>query len=269
MSARSQLLDGIRVTELGPGVAGRYAGSMLRTLGATVTRLELGGISVEEAGEYSPGPRLAARLDFGKVVARVADISSALAEHSPEIVLADRVQRPIAGLPASSSSYLDAIRELNRGVWVSISAFGLDGPMKDCGASEFTLLAAGGQLNYVRSMSEDSVAPLPPCHAMQTAGQAAVLAACYGLDQLHSGRPAAHLDLSAQEALVAAGPFLQCGYLLLGCGDRVKAARLAVPYGLYPCVDGAVSITVLEDHQWKAVAAVIDAPPELVSLSRA
>lgn len=267
MSARSHLLDGIEVAELGSGVAGRYAGSMLMALGASVTRLDLRGTPFDDGREYHPDPQLAARLDFGKVVARISDIPSALAERPVDIVLADRVQHPIAGLPASPSSYLSTVRELNSSTWVTISAFGLDGPNKDLTASDFTLLAAGGQLNYVRSTSEDAVVPLPLWHGMQTAGQAAVLAACYGLDQFHSGPQPVHLDLSAQEALVAAGPFLQCGYLLLGCGDRVKAARLAVPYGLYPCVDGAVSITVLEDHQWKAVADVIDAPLDLVGLA--
>jgi crotonobetainyl-CoA:carnitine CoA-transferase CaiB-like acyl-CoA transferase len=267
MSARSRLLDGIQVAELGLGVAGRYAGSMLKALGATVTRLDLRDSPFEDGDRYYPDPQLAARLDFGKVVARISDIPSALAERPVDVVLADRIQYPIPGLPSSPSSYTGFVRDLNSSVWVTISAFGLDGPKRDLTASDFTLLAVGGQLNYVRSMSENSVVPLPLWHGMQTAGQAAVLAACYGLDQLHSGRQATHLDLSAQEALIAAGPFLQCGYLLLGCGDRIKAARLAVPYGLYPCIDGAVSITVLEDHQWKAVAGVIDAPLELVGLA--
>jgi len=267
MGARLRLLNGIRVAELGSGVAGRYAGSLLGAFGAEVTRLELRTAPAEDGAKPDGDPRLAARLDAGKAVVGISDVITSLTERRFDVVLADRVRCPIEGLPGAADQYLEVVREVNRGVWVSISAFGLSGPKSNLTASEVTLLAAGGQLGYVRSISGSSAIPLTPWHGMQTAGQAAVLAACYGLDQLHNGRPAAHLDLSAQESLIAAGPFLQCGYLLLGCGDRVKAARLAVPYGLYPCVDGAVSITVLEDHQWRAVADVIGAPPELVGLA--
>jgi crotonobetainyl-CoA:carnitine CoA-transferase CaiB-like acyl-CoA transferase len=266
MGASLRLLDGIRVVELGLGVAGRYAGSLLGAFGAEVTRFELRTAPFGDGVEAHVDSHLAARLDAGKTVVDISDVVTALAERPFDIVLADRVQCPIEGLPEAVTQYLEVVREVNRRVWVSISAFGLSGPKSNLTASEMTLLAAGGQLAYVRSISQDSAVPLAPWHGMQSTGQAAVLAACYGLDQLHRGRSEAHLDLSAQEALIATGPFLQCGYLLLGCGDRVKAARLAVPYGLYPCADGAVSITVLEDHQWKAVADVINAPPELVGL---
>ena len=96
---------------------------------------------------------------------------------------------------------------------------------------------------------------------MLAVGQVAALAACHALSERLAAPGPVHVDVSAREAAIAAaGPFLQCGGLLLNAGGHTQTAPLGAPSGWFPCADGMIRISVLEDHQWARMVTALGAP---------
>ena len=151
------------------------------------------------------------------------------------------------------------MRRVNEAAWVTISAFGLSGPRRDDFATELTLAAATGMLSLVRDAQTGSPMKLAGYQLLHSAGQAATLASCHAIDLATHG-PAAHLDVSAEEAAVAIGPMLTLAQALLGAVGASGAARYGTPAGFYPCRDGLIRISAMEDHQWRGVVRAMGSP---------
>ena len=125
-------LEGLRVLELGDGVAGASAAGLLAGLGAEVTSVIDTG-SAHRRGRpaiASGGALLGACLDRGKEL-RVGDhpLVLELLGMSFDLVIVDRVG-PAAGALApvrSVDDYVDFVEAHNKTAWLTISAFGLSG----------------------------------------------------------------------------------------------------------------------------------------------
>ncbi len=158
----------------------------------------------------------------------------------------------------STPSYLAAVAGRSRGAWVTVSAFGLDGPMGGEAGSDLVCAAAGGLLQCVTDPSGGAHA-LPGSQALRVAGQAATLAALHALSLVRSGQEPLHLDVSVQEAVAycaipqpAAGVLYEAG-LVAGRG-------FGAPQGRLPCADGDLSILVIDDHQWNRLVEAMGRP---------
>jgi crotonobetainyl-CoA:carnitine CoA-transferase CaiB-like acyl-CoA transferase len=270
-------LHGLNVLELGDGVAGATAGAILASLGARVSTV------VDPRASYRHGrPGLADQADaslLGLLLQRDKDIlamedelgpgtlESLLECRSPEgapefdLVIADRVSAMPRGLESLSRAddFCAFVLLVNPNAWVTISAFGLSGPRRNDFATELTIAAVSGILDSVRDSGTGHPLKLAGYQCLLSAGQAAALAASHALDLALHGGPV-HLDLSAQEATIATGPMLALAQQLLNAGGQMGARRYGAPSGFYPCNDGVIRVSAMEDHQWRGVVTAMGSP---------
>lgn len=275
-AAGAGFLAGLRVLELGDGIAGSAATSLLRALGADVTAV------VDPASPHRrarPHRRTADQqesllpiiLDRGKRLIWTGDLDPAgitglVTRGSGDVptfdlVVADRVgglRGPLVGL-ADVAAYASFVADFNPGAWVSISAFGLSGERRAGIATELTLAAASGMLASVRDPRTGHPLKLAGYQSLLNTAQAAALACCQAVDLARDGRPV-HLDLSALEATIAMGPTLEVAAVLLNAGGPGGARRYGAPASFYACQDGMVRISAMEDHQWQGVVAAMGSP---------
>jgi crotonobetainyl-CoA:carnitine CoA-transferase CaiB-like acyl-CoA transferase len=264
VTERAGFLDGLRVLELGDGVAGSAAASLLWALGAEVTA------AVDPASPHRHGrPRagdgtslLARSLDRGKNIrtpSTLVEVEALVAQ--ADVVVVDRVHGARGPLVALSAvvdhvAFVDAHRDP---AWVTISAFGLTGPRAGDVATELTVAAASGMLSAVRDERTGQPLKLGGQQSLLNTGQAAALAACHAVDLRADGGPV-HLDLSAVEATLAMGPVLEVGGVLLDTASVGGAKRYGAPASFYRCTDGLVRISAMEDHQWQGVVTAMGSP---------
>ena len=260
-------LSGLRVLELGDGVAGASATGILAALGAEVTSVvsptssHRRGCPRVELADSAPA-LLGACLDRGKELLPVADIDASVLLARPyDVVVVDRVggfNGPL-GEVRSIEEYLGLVDRYNKEAWLTISAFGLSGPRAADTGTELSVAAASGMLGTVRDETTGQPLKLGGQQSLLNTGQCAALAACHAIDLAADGTPV-HMDLSAVEATLATGPFLEVGALLLATGGAIGAKRYGAPASFYRCSDGLVRISAMEDHQWLGVVAAMGSP---------
>jgi crotonobetainyl-CoA:carnitine CoA-transferase CaiB-like acyl-CoA transferase len=271
---RADFLAGLRVLELGDGVAGSAAASLLWALGADVTAVidpasahRRGRPHVDRGGR--PVSLLSIILDRGKRLASVTDRTEleGLLSHGDadgrtfDLVVVDRVggsHGPLASLH-DIDAYAAFVRRRNPRAWLTISAFGLTGDRAADVATELTVAAAGGMLASVRDQRTGLPLKLAGMQSLLNTGQAGALAACHAVG-LAADEGTVHLDLSAVEATIAMGPILELGGLLLNTGSVGGAKRYGAPASFYECSDGMIRISAMEDHQWRGVVEAMGSP---------
>lgn len=266
-SGEVDFLAGVRILELGDGVAGASATSLLWSLGADVTTVidassphRHGRPAVDHGGARLS--LLALTLDRGKHLVdsgSAPDLASLIED--ADVVVVDRVHgaRGVLARLSDPGTYASFVAERNGAGWVTISASGLSGARAGDRASELTIAAASGMLGAVRDPSTGQPLKLAGQQSLLNTGQAAALAACHALDLVADGEPV-HLDLSATEATLAMGPTLEVGGLLLNTGGFGGARRYGAPASFYECTDGLIRISAMEDHQWRGVVAALGSP---------
>jgi crotonobetainyl-CoA:carnitine CoA-transferase CaiB-like acyl-CoA transferase len=242
------LLDGLTVVELGDGIAGSVAAATFSTLGATVRK------GVPERRRHLAHPpaigrsgdsALVATLDRSKQLASEADARAAAP--GADIVLLDVVEQ---AAPAPETG----------GVLVTISSFGLDGPDAGRPGGELVAAAAGGLLGTLEPEGGGRPVSPPGFVALRAVGAVTALAALHGLDERrHGGRPV-HVDVSAQEAIVFTAALPECAHMIFDCPGRAGSGRYVAPSGAFPCRDGLVRITAVENHQWQGMVAALGEP---------
>ena len=255
-------LAGLTVLELGDGVAGASATDVLAALGAAVTTVAASDSVLRALRPQLDGSSvLSAVLDSRKQVAAGMVGDRLLREIAvADVVVCDRVHRAAAGLPAMASDYLPFVAKRNRGTWVTVSAFGMDGPKGDVYGSELTVAAASSVLGIVRDPESGRLVKLPGSQALLSAGAAAALAALHALSELAATGEPQHASVSAQAAALMTGPVIQCAAPMLNTEEAGGAARFGAPSGLYECRDGAVWIMAMEQHQWAGIVRVLGDP---------
>ncbi len=262
MPAGAMFLDGLSVLEVGDGVAGSSAAAVLAGLGARVTKIAEAGSPSRRMRPALPDGRslLAAVLDDAKTIVDGAGGAALLAGPDAfDLVICDRVAVPGAPVPVALDDYLAFVAATNRTAWVTISAAGLDGPDAARFDTELTVAAGGGLLSAVSDPRTGQPLKLAGAQALLSAGQIAALAACHALD-LVGRRGPVHLDLSAREAALATGPVLRVVHALLNCTGDAGARRYGAPAGFYPCNDGVIRISAMEDHQWEGLVRAFGSP---------
>jgi crotonobetainyl-CoA:carnitine CoA-transferase CaiB-like acyl-CoA transferase len=259
--------------ELGDGVAGAAATSLLWSLGAEVVAV------TDPSSPHRRGrPRVVREGDAVALLSIVLDrgkhlvaggsgtnlprlIEQGLDGARFDIVIADRVLGPRGVLSSfpDLASYSTFVEHHNPRAWLTISAFGLSGERAEDIATELTVAAAGGMLAAARDQHTGVPLKLAGQQSLLNAGQAGALAACHALD-LTASDGSAHLDLSATEVTVATGPVLEVGGVLLNTGSLGGAKRYGAPASFYECRDGLIRISAMEDHQWRGVVTAMGSP---------
>ena len=236
------LLNGLRVAQVGPGLAAGVCGRLLADVGADV-----GCIDPDVA---TP---LAAYLDHGKpVVAR-----DALA--SADLIVCE-------GRPSELRSRrwdAEALRGANAtAALVFISPFGQTGPKADDPASDLTLMFSSGIARLLTGQVDDlAEAPIRPV-GEQSAFIGGLAAACAGMHAAQPHMAGAIVDVSIEEALATMAMGELTGAGLHGRSRSRK--RLTDGNGATVCIlparDGYTAISPREDRQWAAWLVAMGSP---------
>ncbi|HWD95500.1 MAG TPA: CoA transferase [Acidimicrobiales bacterium] len=270
--SNSAFLRGLRVLELGDGLAGAAAAATLASLGATVVNVVDPTTSLRRAqpsvtvADGTTSSILSRLLDRDKhsvgAPETLEEFSLLVTEGDAyDLVVVDRVAGQPYGIESlrNVEQYVAWVDAINSGAWLTISAFGLSGPRANDYATELTLSAASSLLSSVRDPETGHPLKLAGNQALLSAAQAGALAACQAFDLAQDGH-AVHLDLSAQEATIAMGPMLALAHQLLNCSSAMGAKRYGAPASFYRCLDGLIRISAMEDHQWQGVVRAMGSP---------
>ena len=172
------LLTGVTVLELGDGVAGATAAGLLAQLGAEVTKIVAeprriaDHVPVAADGRGRSHSLVASVLDRSKRVLVDIDADVDALAAASTIVIDDRVE----GID-DVESHLRDVAERNRSVWLTISAYGLDGPRSGRRGGELVAEAAGGLLATIEPVGGGRPTSPPGFVALRAVGTVAALGA--------------------------------------------------------------------------------------------
>lgn len=236
-------LDGLRVVEATDGIAGAYAGKLLRDQGATVVKVDRASRLRHWSAATPDAPldgigALAAFLDAGKeLVPHVGDATDA------DIVVSEGAG---AGVDVGGSPSAAVVR---------IEPFGLDGPLAGVPASEFTLQAWCGL------MSGCGTPTTPPLqmgilHGQWATGAVAAMAALAGVRTARATGVAPSIEVSALEVMAVVLNNYPPLYRQF-TGSVSFMSRSGDWPQVVPCQDGWIGLCVFTPQQWSDFAAMI------------
>ncbi|WP_169813509.1 CaiB/BaiF CoA transferase family protein [Nocardia vaccinii] len=143
-------------------------------------------------------------------------------------------------------------------VWVRITPFGANGPHRDWAGTNLTAWASSGALSIIGYPDAPPVVPAGPAQvAYQLAGLQATSATLMAMRVQRRSGTGQLIDIAVQECLLNVAA--EAGFPVY-LDDRISRRRDGVrravtrPYGLYPCSDGYVSITIMQPGHWTAMA---------------
>ena len=255
-------LDGLLILDVSGTVATAYCAKQLADYGAEVINLEpaCGFITRYEApfiaGVGAPeNSALHAYLSANK---RSIQIDSLSDEALEDLLFRADLLLDDACLPER----ITGLKAPHRGVRMSISWYGEDGPYAGFTGSDAQIFALNGMLRNIGTVDGPPI--IPTGYAAQiVAGMTAyigalghVLAAELGNKTIYT-----HLHTSIFEACMCFTDVGAINYYNSG----LQAQRLGInrypptaPMGVYPCQDGWVGITVLTPSQWHAFCDLLE-----------
>lgn len=274
------LLTELVVAELGDFVAAPFAGKMLADHGASVTKLELVGNGVPRQGdlsrEYGPFPHgerhpersgLFSYLNANKKGISL-DPSSAyetaltkLLEPCDVILIDAYFQRHVPLLEDLRSFARDWVPEA---VVVSMTPFGIDGPLASYHGHDLVCSAAGGISVGVGEPDRDPVAlPFFQCDfQLGLSGAFAALMGVIGRAKAGGGQV---IDVSEQEILAALhSAYFLPRYIFGGGIVGYRSGRVGggTPYPdtVLPCEDGLIALNTPQREQWQRFIECMGSP---------
>lgn len=266
-------LQGIKVLELGGGIAAPLAGKLMADLGATVVKIE----PPEGEPARRRGPFVDARTDpeasglFAFLNAGKRSVTADLAQSAgrtlldglaanAHIVLHNFTPREMARLGFNPARLAEAHPRL---VVLSITPFGLTGPYRDWLAEDLNLIHGGGWGWLCPGPGTDpALPPIKPFgqHALIQAavhGAVAAMGALYGALRTGWGE---HIDFSAHEAVltILGRNFMNWSYA--GQSDSRLSRRAYAPNGFFRCQDGHFYLVCIEEDQWQRLVELMGNP---------
>lgn len=257
---------GLRVLEMGGGLAAAYATKLLVDLGASVTKVEPeGGDPLRRRG---PAPRAGADRGSGLFQYLSAGKSSVVLDTTAGVernrlddlvaghdILIDALGSGSLEGPASNRSEPTALPA----AVVRISPFGRSGPYRDRAATSAVLQAAGGWTARVGTPEG------PPYfvggHIEEyVAGAYAAAAALTAHRQATTIGERVEVDLSIFECIVGTVPYPMLQKITFDrLGFPVPQRYQPIP-GIMRCRDGYVGISSLTGQHWSDVCALLEVP---------
>ncbi len=250
-----QVLAGKKIIEVSGGLAGQHCGHALAELGASVTVIRV------SAATSSP-------LDAGKTLRHIDPWTSegmealSLLCTDCDLFIEDR---PPTGWPGGQPLHVRLMQRHPHMLAVCLSPFGLTGPYADYAAYPLNCYHAGGNAqqipcDYLRPQDRQR----PPLQAGGLWGeaQAGTLAALAGLAFVLDARAHAGtvIDCSRQEALISFN-WTEVARFPNEARAPTRLSPLAtIVGGILPTQDGFVQVAVREDHQWAALAQLLEHP---------
>jgi crotonobetainyl-CoA:carnitine CoA-transferase CaiB-like acyl-CoA transferase len=236
------LLAGLRVVQIGPGLAAAVCGRLFADTGAMVACI----------APDDPTP-LVTHLNSGKKrvgreALREADLI--VCEGGPcDLRLQDCDP--------------DMLRRINPdAALVLLSPFGQTGPQADDPASDLTLFFASGIARMLTGQVDDLDEPPIRAVGEQSAFIGGVAAACAGMHAVMAPEKGAVIDVSIQEALatLAITELARAGTTGRSWSRKRVADGNGATVCILPATDGFAAISPRDDHQWAAWLKVMESP---------
>jgi crotonobetainyl-CoA:carnitine CoA-transferase CaiB-like acyl-CoA transferase len=245
-------LDGLRVLEVSEGVAGAYAGKLLRDQGAEVkklatsTRLRRWSAATPDEPVDGVGP-LASFLDRGKELLSIPG-------GTPTAEIADGWADVVA-VEGPTTRILDVSTLRPQTTLVRVEPFGAEGPLARVRASEFTLQAWCGL------MSGCGTPDTPPLqmgilHGQWATGAVAAMAALAGVRSARTTGTGPTIEVSALEVMAVVLNNYPSLYREFTGSVSVMSRSGDWPQ-VVPCQDGWIGLCVFTPQQWSDFAAMI------------
>jgi len=272
MSAQSAL-SGIKVVEIGEGVALGYCGALFAACGANVIKVEAPGKgdAVRRLPPFAPGVAapeasgMHAFLSAGK-----SNIAIDLTKPDGAALVLDMIRDADIildamgpGMGAAVGLGYDHVKAVAPNVtMVALSWFGDDGTRRDWLGSDAIAQALAG---FIYPIGEKDGPPIIPggYFAQITGGLTAFNAAMTALIGNQAGHDGAYIDLSIQEAQTT---YTETAGVRLAYDGPVSIRRSVniftptYPQTIYPASDGWIGVTVLTPQQWRTCCELLDAP---------
>lgn len=263
-------LSGVRVCELGEGVASSYAAKLFADLGADVIKVEPPSGDrlrrpVEDGGSGRGGGFLHLNTNKRSLVLDPA----AAADQDRLRRLTERVDLVIDSpgaqdLASYGLSWAQLHETAPRVSLVSISGFGASGPYADYQWSDIVVQAVGGAL-LLQGEPRRGPVRLPGQLALCFVGNMAALGGLAAVERAAAGGGGAFVDCSAVEAL-ASMPSRQApllAYQYRGAGEPTQMSSLPgmatlIPTGVFPCADGYVAMMSTPQQLWEMLEVLGD-----------
>jgi crotonobetainyl-CoA:carnitine CoA-transferase CaiB-like acyl-CoA transferase len=253
-------LDGIRVIEIGTGIASGYAGKLFVDAGAEVVKVEpVGGdpLRTWSATGADLGGRSGPLFSF-----LAAGKSSVIGDESDPMVRSLLIDADI--VIESGQLDPDELRRIEpRLVVLSITPFGRTGPLADRPATEFIVQAECG------SIAGRGTPDLPPVQAGAriaewAAGLYGAVGALAAVTGVQSGADGAAIDASWMEAMMIAtdlyaDPMWSFMKSLMGI-DPPGAPRATETPSIYPSADGWIGFNTNGPQHAEAFLRLIERP---------
>ncbi len=225
------LLAGLRVAQVGAGMAAAVCGRVLADVGASVAC-----VGADRASA------LAIWLNDGKPDAdTIATADLIVTQDGPGA----------AALRAANAS----------AAIVVISPFGLTGPDAGHPATDLTLFAASGMSRLLTGQVDDTSEPPIRPVGQQSAFISGLAAACAGIHAVQAG-PGAVVDVSMQEALatLAMTELTRAGQTGKGWRRKREGDGNGSTVCILPARDGYAAISPREDRQWASWLKAMGSP---------
>ncbi len=248
-------LSGIRVMEIGGGVAVAYAGKLFADLGADVIRLE----STSDAVRRRPhdvhrwlNTNKRSMTDRPATVERLLP-GAHLVLHDLDDTTAD-----IRGLGPARVADSDF-----EGVVCSLTPWGPTGPYAGYRAEELSVIH-GSSWGFLSPGAATHV-DLPPLkapghHASINVATGAATAALAALDRRERTGFGEYIAVSMFAAAAKMTEFAPATVSFLGFNPSRLGTKSVVPWGTYRCRDGLIQITCPEENQWQALVTLMGEP---------
>ena len=245
------LLAGLRVVELGPGLAGAVCGQSFVEAGADVSRLSGEAEEVNVWLAVNDGKRSAiGSADIDEIL---VNVDLVIVDVTPDGASVARV-------------LIDKSRSINAdALIVSITPFGLTGPEAEFTGGDLISFHASGMGRLLIGQVEDPEAE-PPVRAAgdQSAFVAGATAACAAMLALAGERPDGGelIDVSTQEAVacMAVRELSAPAYGEPSQSRHHDRAGNGSTVSIIPASDGFVAISPREERQWRAWLGVMGDP---------
>jgi crotonobetainyl-CoA:carnitine CoA-transferase CaiB-like acyl-CoA transferase len=241
------LLQGLRVVQIGEGLAAAVCGRLLADVGADVACI----------GQDVSTP-LAAYLNHGKAVAAEDPAARGNAIAAGDLIVCEGRPQDLRVVQYD----LGSLRRLNAtAALVYISPFGQAGPKANDPATDLTVFFTSGIAWLLTGQVDDlSEAPIRPV-GKQSAFIGGLAAACAGMHAALAA-PGAVVDVSIAEALatVAITELARAGLTGKTRPRKREADGNGATVTILPARDGYVAISPREERQWTAWLSVMGSP---------
>jgi CoA:oxalate CoA-transferase len=264
----TDVLEHLRVIELGQVIAGTFGGMILSDLGARVIKVEPpGGDRGRRSAIYSIGEESAIHVMHNR---NKKSVVLDLKTEGGRQTLLDLVRTADAvvenfrpGVLQRLGLDFDRMREANpKIVLVSVSGFGIDSPYREFPAYDLILQAMTGHMSIMGEAGRPPVIMGIPI-ADLLAGVFAAVAVLAGVEGRRERGRGEHFDLAMFDVMVEMLAHVGTLYLNSGIDQQPQGSAhpFITPWQAFRCRDGAyIVVAPREEHFWTMLCEAVGHP---------